>query len=236
MPVLFDVDDTLIDHRGAERKAALALLRRFRDRLDYPDEVFVSLWHSAAERHFAEFNAGECSYQEQRRRRIREFFGADLSDQAADARFDDYHVAYEQNWMLFPDVLPCLEGLAGEALAVISNNGTDATRQKLDTMGITSYFAEIVTSESAGISKPDPRIFWAACEQLGVSPAACLYVGDLLEKVARAAQSAGLTGVWLNRNPDYAGADPGDIRVIHDLHELGDLLALRRGGERSESR
>lgn len=235
MPVLFDVDDTLVDHLGAERKAAVALLRRFSDRLAYSDDEFVALWHGAAERHFAAFNAGLCSYQEQRRRRIREFFGADLSDQAADERFADYHGAYEQSWTLFPDVLPCLDALAGETLAVVSNNGTDATRQKLDAVGIADRFVEIVTPENAGVSKPDPRIFQTACARLGVSPAACLYVGDLLDKDARAAQSAGLTGVWLNRNPAHAGADPGDVRAIHDLRELCDLLALRRGQERSES-
>ncbi len=225
MPVLFDVDDTLVDHLGAERTAAIALLRRFRNCFDYADDEFVTLWHRAAERHFATFNAGLCSYQEQRRRRIREFFGADLSDPAADELFDVYHVAYRAAWALFPDVLPCLDALAGETLAVISNNGAAATRQKLEAVGIADRFAAIVTPETAGVSKPDPAIFRAACEQLGAAPSACVYVGDLLDKDARAAQAAGLIGVWLNRDLGRSLPDPGDVRVIHDLRNL---TALRR--------
>jgi putative hydrolase of the HAD superfamily len=235
MPVLFDVDDTLVDHLGAERKAAVALLRRFHDRFEVSDDEFVTLWHRAAERHFTAFNAGLCSYQEQRRRRIREFFGADLSDNAADKHFEIYHDAYRANWALFADVLPCLDALSGETLAIVSNNGTAATLQKLDVVGITARFAAIVTPETAGVSKPDPAIFRAACERLGVSPSACVYIGDMLDKDARAAQAAGLTGVWLNRHPEIAGTDPGDVRVIHNLRELFDRPALRRGSERSET-
>lgn len=222
MPVLFDVDDTLVDHRGAERKAALVLLRRFSGLLSYSDDDFVALWHNAAERHFAAFTAGECSYQEQRRRRIREFFGPDLDDQAADERFNVYFTGYQQNWALFPDVLPCLDALAGERLAIISNNSTEAVRTKLAAVGIADRFDAIITPETAGVSKPDARIFRAACEQSGALPAACLYVGDLLDKDARAAQAAGLNGVWLNRSRE--NVEVNEVLVIYDLREVPALL------------
>ncbi len=43
-------------------------------------------------------------------------------------------------------------------------------------------FAELVDaalfSATVGIAKPDPRIYRLACEQLGVVPEICLYVGD----------------------------------------------------------
>jgi putative hydrolase of the HAD superfamily len=225
MAVLFDVDDTLVDHSGAEHAAALSFRRRFSTALAYPDEEFAVLWHRVSEKHFASFTAGECSYQEQRRRRIREFFGPAVRDSAADALFDIYLTAYRQNWRLFPDVLPCLDALAGEALGIISNNGTEATLTKLRHVGLAERFADVTTPESAGVSKPDARIFQVACARLGAVPERCVYVGDWLDGDARAARDAGLTGVWIDRTG--SGDPPGHaegIVVIRDLSELPPML------------
>ena len=45
--------------------------------------------------------------------------------------------------------------------------------------GIMALFDVIVESSKTGIRKPDPRIYQIACEQLGVEPAACVYLDDL---------------------------------------------------------
>lgn len=224
MVIFFDVDDTLVDHSGAERTAALLFYHHFREALAGLDaESFYARWHGAAERHFASYNAGECSYQEQRRRRVREFLGPALSDQEADDVFGVYRVSYEDNWALFPDVLPCLDALADQTLAVISNNSADATLYKLQRVGIVSRFAEVITPETARASKPDPRIFAAACARLDTLPARCLYVGDRLENDARAASAAGLTGVWINRTGERAPSIDG-VTMIHDLRDLLHVL------------
>jgi putative hydrolase of the HAD superfamily len=220
--IFFDVDDTLIDHRGAERSAAALFYRHFRDTwAGLDEESFYIGWHDAAERHFAAYNAGECSYQDQRRRRIREFFGSTLSDREADDRFAVYLTGYEAHWALFPDVLPCLDMLGGQTLGIISNNGLEATRLKLDRVQIADRFADVVTPDAIGISKPDRRIFEAACTRLNAPPAACMYVGDMLEKDACAASAAGLTGVWINRSGENGPAlETEGIIVIHDLRDL----------------
>jgi putative hydrolase of the HAD superfamily len=44
---------------------------------------------------------------------------------------------------------------------------------------IMQLFDAIVESSKAGVRKPDPRIYQMACEQLGVEPAACVYLDDL---------------------------------------------------------
>jgi putative hydrolase of the HAD superfamily len=45
--------------------------------------------------------------------------------------------------------------------------------------GIMALFDVIVESSKSGVRKPDPRIYQIACEQLGVAPAACVYLDDL---------------------------------------------------------
>lgn len=230
MPVFFDVDDTLIDHHRAAEEGARMLYRRHADRLAIAlaEDEFLARWHQAAERHFAAYAAGECSYQEQRRRRIRDLFGARLSDEEADALFAVFLAEYERGWALFPDVLPCLDELQGEMLGVISNNATAATVNKLRATGIANRFAVIMTVDVAGVGKPDPAIFLAACAQANVAPSQCLYIGDKYETDALAAQQAGLIGVWLNRRGETVNGGP----ALPQIASLLELPALVRSGGR----
>jgi putative hydrolase of the HAD superfamily len=45
--------------------------------------------------------------------------------------------------------------------------------------GIMALFDVIVESSKSGVRKPDPRIYRMACDQIGVEPAACVYLDDL---------------------------------------------------------
>ena len=56
-----------------------------------------------------------------------------------------------------------------------------------------------------GFEKPDPRIFQAALEPLGIAPEGVLYVGDIYEVDVVGARRAGMDVVLL----DPAGNTPG---------------------------
>ncbi len=225
MFIIFDIDDTLIDHSGAEYQASLLFWRRYADVLQYTEADFPQAWHAAAELHFGAFLRGECAYQEQRRRRIRTFFDPTISDAETDAIFGVYQMNYQASWRLFPDVLPCLNTLRERChtLSIISNNGHAASREKLDHMGLLDRFVDVVTPDTAGVSKPHVDIFALACQRLKAIPAQCIYVGDKLELDARGAAGAGWHGVWIDR----AGVDANDVddvTVINDLHALLDVV------------
>lgn len=65
----------------------------------------------------------------------------------------------------------------GLELAVVAN--FDLTLQdRLEELGLQSWFSTVVTPADAGVAKPDPRIFELALERLGASPARALHVGD----------------------------------------------------------
>ena len=92
--------------------------------------------------------------------------------------FDEFLEIYEASWRLFDDVLPMLEALSNRPLGVITN-GTDAQqRAKLERCGIANRFAVVLTSEAAGVGKPDARIFAQAAARLNTAPKRCVHVGD----------------------------------------------------------
>lgn len=219
MLILFDIDDTLLDHEATERSAATLLYKRIST--PAPIEEFLVRWSAALERHFARYIAGEVSYQGQRRDRLREVVGASLSDEGADRLFAGYLSSYEASWSLFSDVLPCLDGLSQHCLGVISSGQGDQQRRKLAQTGIGDRFECILISEECGCAKPDATIFLRACALLGERPGNSVYVGDRYERDAQAARTAGLQGVWLDRKGRaMAGHAPPIIRTLDGLRAL----------------
>jgi putative hydrolase of the HAD superfamily len=225
MLVLFDIDDTLLDHGTAERSAATFLYKSVG--ASVPLEEFLVKWTAALERHFARYLMGEVSYQGQRRDRVREMVDPSLSDETADRIFAGYLASYETSWSLFSDVLPCLDSLAQHRLGVISNGQGVQQRRKLAQTGIVDRFECVVISEECGCAKPDPTIFLRACAEAGELPANSVYVGDRYDLDAQAARTAGLRGIWLDRK-EGATAEHGSP-IIRSLDRLGALLSPEAG-------
>jgi putative hydrolase of the HAD superfamily len=92
----------------------------------------------------------------------------------------------------FDGVLAALTSLrrAGLELACVTNWDVGVAEQ-LERAGLDGYLSAIVSSAEAGVEKPDPGVFLAAVERLGVQPERTLHVGD--DEADRAgAEAAGL--------------------------------------------
>ena len=95
----------------------------------------------------------------------------------------------------YPDALAALRRIAARVpVAAVSNGNADLQR-----IGIGELFAFQLGSREYGAAKPDPGIFHAACERLGVEHARVLHVGDHAEMDVAGAMRAGLRGCWINR-------------------------------------
>jgi len=114
---------------------------------------------------------------------------------------------------LYPEVLEALERLSKRyRLVALSNGNADIERA-----GVGRFFCAEVNARSAGVAKPDSRIFHAACETVGLPPAQVLHVGDHPDFDVRGAARAGLRAAWINR-PHAAWA--GEAEEFHEFHEL----------------
>jgi putative hydrolase of the HAD superfamily len=85
---------------------------------------------------------------------------------------------------------------AGLRLGVVSNSDGRA-EQALAAAGLREYFDVVIDSSIFGTEKPDPAIFQAALDALGVAPEDALYVGDLYEVDVVGARAAGMEAVLL---------------------------------------
>jgi putative hydrolase of the HAD superfamily len=225
MVILFDLDDTLVTHSRAFDAATAALHARANVPLTLPE--FASVWSAAHRRHFDRYLAGTTSYEGQRRARVREVIGSELSDSDADGLFATYLSTYEDSWALFADVHPCLASVSRYRLGVVSNGQSHQQRLKLQRLDIADRFDCILISEECGRSKPEPEIFLQACSLLGASPADAIYVGDQYDLDAVAARDAGLFGVWLDRGG--AACPPNRQPAISSLDRLPQLVTALEG-------
>src|SRR5438874_2718275 len=106
-------------------------------------------------------------------------------------------------------------------LALVTNGAPDVQREKLATTTLAAHFAAIVISVELGIGKPDPRIFRAALDAIGVRPDAAVMVGDSRERDIDGAARAGLRTVWLDRGE--GGTVHGAIVPDARIGALGEL-------------
>lgn len=228
--VLFDLDGTLVDHDGARRAGVVGWLTNARlASADDCERGLVELWDEIAERHFAAFHSGQITFQEQRRRRLREFLpplgirAERIDEGSLDAIFEDYQRHYEAAWRAYEDVLPCLSALAGLRVAVLSNGGQKQQEHKLRRTGLLDHFEVVMTPDGLGVAKPLPEAYRRACARLGVEPGLVAYVGDRLEVDAQAATTAGLRGIWLHRKVTDGRHHE---RTIDSLQELPAILGI----------
>ncbi|OLT44750.1 haloacid dehalogenase [Serinicoccus sp. CNJ-927] len=213
--VIFDLDDTLVDQRTAAHEAVVSWAAE----LGVVGPEVARRWDAVAERHYRRYQRREITFQEQRRERVREFLGRELSDDGADIVFAGYLSRYEAGWRVFPDVPPVLDRLAGHGirLAILTNGESQQQLRKLDRVGLTERFEAVVCSSELPAGKPDPPAFLTTVHRLGVAPEETLMVGDSLAADVEGALAAGLDAVLVDRRDQHADAG---VRRVTSLDEL----------------
>lgn len=238
--VLFDIDDTLVDTRGAFARALAAVAEVWLPQVG-PERVpeLLAHWRHDAHARYRQYTRGEVSYDAQRMARAndlhRDFGGPELDE----AGYAEWNGLFEREfvgaWAAHVDASGCVDALlaAGVKVGALSNAATDYQVGKLTRAGLADRVPMLVGVDTLGFGKPDPRVFTEACARLGTLPEQTVYVGDELDVDARAATAAGLHGVWLDREGTGSAVHAGrsltageNDRVIGTLTALGDLLGL----------
>ncbi|MGH7865074.1 MAG: HAD family hydrolase [Candidatus Binataceae bacterium] len=113
-----------------------------------------------------------------------------------------------------------LEGLRRRfRIAVVSNFYGNLDRVLADG-GLTPFVDAAIDSSLVGFAKPDPRIFKAALNAIGVDASNAVMVGDSLDKDCAPARLLGIRTVWLCTNGAFDSGVPAADRTIAALDEL----------------
>jgi len=223
--VFFDLDRTLWDFEANSHKALTELYAHFGlDSRIGPDAgPFISVYQTVNEQYWDRYRQGGITQPELRRGRFHDslrHFGVD-DLQLADAIGEGYVRISPRNTALVDGAMEVLAHLRGRyGLHIITNGFEEVQHIKLESTGMRPFFQEIITSERAGVRKPDPGIFRFAERAADALPENSVMIGDHLEADVQGARQAGWRAIHFSN--EKGNAD-GYMR-ISTLHELTEML------------
>ena len=185
--LLFDLGGVLVEFSGVRDLSAL-----LHGRLS--ESEIVERWSRCP--HSEQFGLGKLSPRDFGERFVRDW-NIELSAEDFLREF--------QSWSrrLLPGAMELLTSLRPKfRLAALSNSNELHWERNTKNLGVTGLFEAAISSHQIGICKPDPKIYLAALDRLGVSPNTVMFFDDALANVGaasalgiRAFQVDGVQGV-----------------------------------------
>ena len=218
--VVFDLDGTLFDHLGSATRGVAGLVAHIGGEFA---PSHAEAWFAAEDRHVQSWATGQCDWQEQRRRRLRDFLPLvttpPVADDELDHLFDVYLDHYQRSWHAFDDAASALNAAraAGYKVAVLTNGQRQQQIAKLRRCDLIDLVGPIWATDDLPAPKPDRRSYLSVCSHLRTDPAETVYVGDNFVHDVEGATAAGLQAVFLDRS---------DTGPIHHQPRISGLANL----------
>ena len=157
-------------------------------------------------------------------RRYADLLG-ELGVDEPEAFIDAEHEVWRPQHTVLASAQALLDSLRSRGLrtGLVANSWPDPARvlrADVAEAGLADRLDVLVFSDDVGVRKPAPEIFLHACRELGVDPAAAMFVGDRLETDVQGAANVGMTTVqalWFHADdtpgiePDFMAFTPMDV-------------------------
>ena len=199
--IVFDLDDTLYDCLHENDKAVDDTVRYVANELLHMDEDVVrKAFEEGRDTVKSQLSEWDMAAQHNRVLYFQKMLELlDVSPFKYDLQVYNY---FWDNFLnrisLFPEALKFIDD--ARALGIKIGICTDMTAhiqfRKIDRLGLTDRLDAMITSEEAGVEKPNRRMFDMIAEKLGVKNEEVIYVGDSYKKDVTGAKNAGMTPVW----------------------------------------
>ncbi len=202
--VYFDLDDTLLDHQTAERKALADVRTRYLTvfgalSVDELQETYHTI-NAPLWRRYADGEIDKRTVQQRRFEGLLEAVEAPHADATLIARH--YMQRYAEHWAFIPGARETFEAIADRhPVGVITNGFAEVQEKKFDQFPLLRERSDaLVICEDVGVLKPDPEVFDHATETAGVAYEDVLYVGDSYRSDVEGAEPVGWRVAWYARN------------------------------------
>ena len=170
--LLFDLGGVLVEYTGVQEVARLLPAGTSES------EILDRLNRCP---HTEAFGCGQLSRQEFGERFVRDW-GIDLAPERFLEEFRSWSTC------LLPGAVELLASLRSRfRLAALSNSNELHWERNSRDLGVTNLFEVAISSHQVGLRKPDPRIYLAALDRLGVSTDATMFFDDVHDNVVAAA-------------------------------------------------
>lgn len=238
--LLLDLDNTLWDFDGNAEEALAELFHRHHLHLKSSSTVheFIRRYQVINKSYWKKYEAGEIGKDLLRTARFTDTFRemGIPDEEHPENVWEEYLEICPVMTRMMPGAMAFLQEVHRKFDIVLVTNGFEKTqRLKISHSGIEPWIRFMVTSESAGIAKPDPRIFHHAIQQYeeaNGSPRHVFYAGDTWDTDVRGGIEAGITTAWFNHGNLPMPEDEYSSHALFagtctSLLELGSMLCER---------
>lgn len=156
--------------------------------------------------------------------------GMNISEEQADRLSEKHAEVYERfqgQIIALPGAVALLESLTKDGLkwCIATSGGVDTAKINLKALQLDFNEIDVVTRDDVRYGKPDPDLFMAAAERMGVPIEECLVIGDAIWDML-AARRCKATGIGLLSGGYDIGEleRAGALRVYEDPLDLLDHL------------
>ena len=227
--VLFDLDDTLLDHQHCNRIGLAAVQQKYQCWREKPLEELERENLRLLNDLHDKFLRGIYSLDQARVERFSKLFALcdqEVTHAVATTASTYFRQAYLAARRPVCGVIPLLNRLRPDVkIAVVTNNLVAEQQDKLRACSLERLIDVLVVSEEAGFVKPDPAIFEVALNRLQCRAEEAVMVGDLWDVDILGAYRAGIRAIWFNR---YGATcpDPTIATEINSFEPLEMVLDL----------
>jgi len=214
---LFDLDNTLMDRRGALLRYIALFFAHFSKQID-------GMTQAQVEAIFVEADGGGYTPKPIALQKIQQSLRWNRRPSLDEMR-THYHDAYPHCALEMPGAKKTLSAFRERGLKTgIITNGTTRTQNiKIDRLGFRPLIDVAIVSETAGVKKPDARIFALALEGTQTAAEETLFVGDHPQNDAIGAQAVGMQVAWMRGYHPWPEGEKEPQWQIDRLTELFNL-------------
>ena len=221
--VFFDLDHTLWDF---ERNSALVFQQIFKEqKVKVEFNSFLETYKPINFDYWKLYREEQISKEKLRYGRLKDTFNQlniAVSDEVINIISIDY-ISYLPNYnYLIDGTLELLEYLKDKyQLHIITNGFEEIQDLKLEKSGIKKYFKSVITSESVGVKKPNPKVFQHALEEANANKKESIMIGDSLEADVNGALDFGIEAIYFNQELTINSLD---LKTVNSLLEIKQIL------------
>jgi 2-haloacid dehalogenase len=222
--VIFDADETLFDFKESERVAFKNTMLEFD--IEYDENHHLKIYHGINTAIWKEFEEGLITQEKLKIERFKRLSNI-LNTRFDEAKFAEAYMKHLANSsILYDDSIELVESLHKDyKLTIVTNGLKDVQDNRIRKSIIARYFENIVVSEEVQVSKPDPKIFEHALNNIKhTDKSKILMVGDSLTSDIQGGINFGIDTCWYNSNKIINKTAIKPTYEISNLMELKDIL------------
>lgn len=198
--VFFDLDHTLWDFEKNSEKAYEICFKE--NRIAVSLDKFLEKYVAINFQYWKLYREEKVTKEALQYGRLRDAFDAmkyTISDELINRIAIEYLEYLPKFNTLFDGTIEILEYLYPKyKLHIITNGFSEIQHHKIEQSGIKHYFTELITSDSVGVKKPNPKVFNFALNKANAKAHNSMMIGDSLEADIQGAIQVGMRAIHFN--------------------------------------